>query len=321
MKFFITGGAGFIGSHIVDVLISENQSVTVYDNLTSGKIEFIKHHFDNKRFKFIKGDLLDIDLIKQEIVGSDVVIHFAANPDARLGNENTSLDLNQETIVTYNVLEAMRVNNIKKIIFSSSGTIYGETPIIPLNENYGPILPISLYGAGKLASEGLISAFCNTFGMQAWIFRFANVVGGRATHGVIFDFINKLMKNPNELEILGDGHQEKPYIFVDNCIEAILFCFKRSNEIVNLFNIGTHNSTDVNTIAKIIIEEMGLNDVVLKYTGGDRGWPGDIPQVRFDISKLESYGWKPKPDSYFSDQAVRRAVETILEEKGYKCKQ
>ncbi len=317
MKFFITGGAGFIGSHMVDALISGNHTVTVYDNLTSGKIEFIEHHFDNERFRFIKGDLLDIESVKHEIAGTDVVIHLAANPDARLGIENTALDLYQETIATYNVLESMRINNIKKIIFSSSGTVYGETPVIPLPENYGPVLPISLYGAGKLASEGLISAFCNTFNMQAWIFRFANIVGGRAAHGVIFDFINKLRNNPDELEILGDGNQEKPYLYVEDCADGILFCFKNSNDTVNLINLGCTDSTNVKKIAKMVVNEMGLKDARFRYTGGDRGWPGDVPQVRFDINKLEKLGWKPR---YTSDQAVLKTVRNILKEIGWECK-
>jgi UDP-glucose 4-epimerase len=228
MSCFISGGAGFIGSHLVDKLIAQGCKVTVFDNLSSGRKDFLSQHSNNPAFKLIQGDLLETDKLKKAIKAHDVVFHLAANPDARRGIEDTSLDLKLETIATYNVLESMRVNKIDKIVFSSSGTIYGETPVIPLPENYGPVLPISLYGAGKLACEGLISAFCSTFDMQAWIFRFANIVGSRTTHGVIYDFINKLKRNPHELEILGDGTQCKPYLHVSDCVNAILFAYKES---------------------------------------------------------------------------------------------
>jgi len=285
--------------------------VTVYDNLSSGRKEFIRHHLDKPNFIFIQADLLDFNVLREKIAGLDVVFHLAANPDARLGIDDTSLDLQQETIVTYSVLEAMRLNGIKKIVFSSSGTIYGETPIIPLSEDYGPVLPISLYGAGKVASEALITAFCHTFDMQCWIYRFANIVGKRGTHGVIFDFIHKLKRNPNELEILGDGTQKKPYLSVEDCVEGMLFGFQNSNERVNFFNLGCRSTTDVSSIASMVVEEMRLKNVWCKYTGGDRGWPGDVPQVRFDIKKMEELGWSPK---YSSDQAVKRAIKFMTEE-------
>jgi UDP-glucose 4-epimerase len=310
MRHFITGGAGFIGSHLVDKLISHGD-VTVYDNLSSGKKEFIRHHLDKPYFSFIKADLLDLERLTKEMVDYDVVFHLAANPDARLGLDDTSLDLKQETLVTYNVLEAMRLNGITKIVFSSSGTIYGETPVIPLPEDYGPVLPISLYGAGKVASEALITAFCHTFDMQCWIYRFANIVGNRGTHGVIFDFIHKLKRNPNELEILGDGTQEKPYLSVEDCVEGMLFGFKNSDERVNFFNLGCESTTNVSSIARMVVEEMGLKNVKFKFTGGDRGWPGDVPQVRFDTKKMEELGWGAK---YNSDQAVRRAIKFMTEE-------
>ena len=310
MKALVTGGAGFIGSHLVDLLI-EKGSVTVFDNLSSGRREFVEHHQDENNFELVQADLLDLSEVKKLLKGHDIVFHLAANPDARLGIENTDLDLKQETIATYNVLEAMRTNKIKKIVFSSSGTIYGETPVIPLSEDYGPVLPISLYGAGKVASEGLISAFCHTFDMQAWIFRFANIVGERGTHGVIFDFINKLKKNPRELEILGDGTQEKPYLYAKDCIEGIIFGLENSNERVNVFTLGCDSSTDVTTIANMVVEEMDLKNVKFKYTGGDRGWPGDVPQVRFNCEKINKLGWKAR---YTSDEAVRLAVKALVKE-------
>ena len=310
MRYFVTGGAGFIGSHLVDKLISHGD-VTVYDNLSSGRKEFIQHHLDKPYFSFIQADLLDLERLTKEMVDYDVVFHLAANPDARLGLNDTSLDLKQETLVTYNVLEAMRLNNIKKILFSSSGTIYGETPVIPLPEDYGPVLPISLYGAGKVASEALITAFCHTFDMQCWIYRFANIVGKRGTHGVIFDFIHKLKKNPNELEILGDGTQQKPYLSVEDCVEGMLFGFQNSDERVNFFNLGCESTTNVSSIARMVVEEMGLKNAKFKYTGGDRGWPGDVPQVRFNTRKMQELGWKPK---HSSNQAVKRAVKFMTEE-------
>ena len=309
MKVLVTGGAGFIGSHLVDRLTIDKNQVTVFDDLSSGRIEFIKQHINRSGFRLIQADLLDLDEIKRAMDGHDVVFHFAANPDARLGTERTDLDLKQETLVTYNVLESMRLNGVKKIVFSSSGTIYGETPVIPLSEDYGPVLPISLYGAGKLASEGLISAFCHTFNMQAWILRFANIVGNRMTHGVIFDFINKLKRNPRELEILGDGTQTKPYLHVKDCVDGVIFAFRDSHDRVNVFNLGCSTETDVNTIARMVVREMGLEDVRFRYSGGNRGWPGDIPQVRFNVDKICRLGWKPK---YTSDEAVREAIRELL---------
>lgn len=313
-KIFVTGGAGFIGSHLIDRLASMG-AVTVYDNLSSGKKEFIKHHPSGGDFEFIQADLLEFDTLRKAMGTCDVVFHMAANPEARAGTEYTNLDLKQGTIATYNVLEAMRLNGIKKIAFASSSTVYGETPVVPIPEDYGPLQPISLYGASKLAGEGLITAFCHLFNMQAWLFRFANVVGARATHGVIFDFINKLKQSSRELEILGDGTQEKPYIYVEDCVDGILYGFQNSNGQVNVFNLGSSSSTRVNTIARMLIEEMGLAEVKFKYTGGNRGWPGDVPQVRFDTLRMEKLGWKPK---YTSDEAVRQAIRDVLGESGWR---
>jgi len=309
MNIFVTGGAGFIGSHLVDELIKEGNKVTVYDNLSSGKKDFIKHHFDNDNFTFVEADLIDEKQVEKEIQGHDVVFHIAANPDVRLGAQKPEI-ARKDILATYHLLDAMRKHEIKKIVFSSSSVIYGETPPFPLPENYGPLLPISVYGAAKLAAEGLISSFCHTFDMQGWIFRFANVVGERGTHGVIVDFINKLERNPKELEILGDGKQKKPYLYVKDCVDAILFGYQNANEQINVFNLGCDTATKVTKIGEIVVEELGLTNVKFSYTGGKRGWKGDVPQFQFDISKMKKLGWEA---TITSDEAVRKTTRVLLD--------
>ena len=309
MNIFVTGGAGFIGSHLVDGFIDKGNTVTVYDNLSSGKKQFIERHLQRDNFTFIEADLLDLENVTKEIKDHDVVFHIAANPDVKLGAQQPDI-AKRDILATYNLLDAMRVNDIKKIVFSSSSTIYGETPAFPLPESYGPLLPISVYGAAKLAAEGLISSFCHTFDMQGWIFRFANVVGERGTHGVIVDFINKLRKSPRKLEILGDGRQRKPYLYVEDCVGGMLFGFEQSNEQINIFNLGCNTATEVTRIAEIVVEEMGLTNVKFTYTGGKRGWKGDVPQFQFDISKMKKLGWKA---TVTSDEAVRKTTRVLLD--------
>jgi UDP-glucose 4-epimerase len=307
-RFFVTGGAGFIGSHLVSRLL-ESAEVTVYDNLSTSREENIKHNLASGRLRFIQADLQDFDSLQKAIAGHDIVFHLAANPDVRAGIANTSLDLKMGTLNTHNVLEAMRLNGISKIVFASSSTVYGEAGTRSVAETYGPLLPISLYGASKLACEGFISAFSHLFNMQAWIFRFANVVGEGLSHGVIFDFINKLKKNPSELEILGDGRQQKPYLYVGDCIEGILFGLSHSNEHVNIFNLGTGSSTSVSAIADMVVQAMGLANVKFSYTGGTRGWRGDVPQVRYDTTRMKALGWEPR---FSSDEAVRKTIRAEL---------
>lgn len=309
MKAFVTGGAGFIGSHLVDRLLKEGNEVTVFDNMSSGKKEFIEHNFEKEKFEFIEADLIDSSKVEDAIKGHDTVFHIAANPDVRKGAEAPEI-AKKDIIATYTLLDAMRKKDVNKIVFSSSSTIYGETPAKPLSENYGPLLPISVYGAAKLASEGIISSFCHTFDMQGWIFRFANVVGERGTHGVIVDFIKKLRKNPKELEILGDGKQRKPYLYVTECVEGMLFGFNNSKEQINIFNLGCKSATEVTRIGEMIVEEMELDNVSFKYTGGKRGWKGDIPHFQFDITKIEKLGWKPE---YSSDDAIRKTIQVLLD--------
>ncbi|MCD6226339.1 MAG: NAD-dependent epimerase/dehydratase family protein, partial [Candidatus Aenigmarchaeota archaeon] len=289
MKILVTGGAGFIGSHLVDRLV-ETDNVTVIDNLSSGKREFV-----NEKALLIKEDLLNSDKICKHFKGIDTVYHLAANPDVKIGAENTRIHLEQNIIATYNVLEAMRKNNIKKIVFTSSSTVYGSAPM-PTPEDYGPLRPESLYGASKLACEALISSYCYTFGMQSWIFRFANIIGERSTHGVIYDFINKLKKNPKELEILGNGKQEKSYLYVKECIDAMIFAVKHSNENVNIFNIGSEDTISVTKIANIVSEKMNLKPE-FKFTGGERGWRGDVPKMFLSIDKIKELGWRPRYNS------------------------
>lgn len=308
MRYFVTGGAGFVGSYVVDRLLNRGE-VTVYDNLSWGKEEFIEHHLSKDSFHFIKADILDFKVLKETMKGCDVVFHFASGTDIRAGTKDTELDLKNGTIGTYNTLMAMRGNGIKEIVFSSSAALYGEAGNTIIAEDYGPQLPISLYGASKLACEGLISACCHLFDMRSWMFRFSNVVGKRQTHGVIVDFVHKLQQNPTELEILGDGTQERPFFLAEECAEGILFAYDHAKQPVNLFNLGCSSFTNITTVAKIVVEEMGLKGVKFKHTGGKRGWPGDAPVVHFSVKRIGKLGWQAK---HTSDEAVRLATRQIL---------
>lgn len=311
-RFFVTGGAGFIGSHLVSKLLSEGHAVTVFDNLSSGKNEFILDFKENNDFKFIKGDLLDLPLLNKSIQGHDMVFHLAANPDIRYGIEYTDTDLKQGTIATYNVLEAMRLNNIKKLGFSSSSVIYGEPKLMPTPENYGPLFPISLYGASKLASEALISSFCHTFNMQGWIYRFANITGSHSTHGIIFDFFKKLQKTPQELEVLGNGKQRKSYLLVEDCVDAMLYVYRNSKNSLNVYNLGCSDQIEISRIAEMFLEEQNLqNKVKIKYTGSERGWAGDVIEMKLDVTQLNNLGWK-SPLS--SEQVVQKTIHVLMED-------
>jgi len=311
-KILVTGGAGFIGSHLVDRLIEKGNKVTVFDNISSGKLQFIEHHLENPDFTLIKGDLLEQEVIEAACRDIDIVCHVAANPDVRLGATDTRAHLEQNILATYNLLEAMRKNSVKEIAFTSTSTVYGEASIMPTPEDYGPLIPISLYGASKLACEALITSYSHTFDMRAWIFRFANIVGPRSTHGITIDFIKKLEKNPNVLEVLGDGKQEKSYLHVSECVDAIIFLIEKSREKVNIFNIGSEDTISATEIGKIVIEEMGLSDVKFVYTGGSRGWKGDVPKMRLGIEKMKALGWKPV---YSSERSVRETARALLGER------
>ncbi|MEC7756211.1 MAG: NAD-dependent epimerase/dehydratase family protein [Candidatus Thermoplasmatota archaeon] len=309
----VTGGAGFIGSHLVDALVDRGYKVRVIDNFSSGRESFLSHHDGKGAVEVFKGDLLDNGAVLSAMDGIETVHHLAANPDIRLGTEVTDTDLKQGTIATYNVLEAMRVCGVKRISFSSTSAIYGEATEMPTSETYGPTLPISLYGASKLACEALITAWIGTFGAQGFIHRFANIVGPRGTHGVIFDFIHKLKKDPTRLEVLGDGKQEKSYMSANDCVRSMLHVLDNNDENMNLYNLGTGDTCSVSRIAEIVVEESGLEGVKLEFTGGSRGWAGDVPKTYLDVSKLLRSGFEP---STMSEQSIRDTARSLIDEIG-----
>ena len=311
MRCLVTGGAGFVGSHLVDLLLEKGHEVRVFDNLSSGRRDFLSHHGD--KVSLLIGDLLDLESVKGAMEGIEIVFHLAANPDIRLGTSVTDTDLNQGTVATYNVLEAMRVAGVQKIAFASSSVVYGEAAEMPTPEDYGPLFPISLYGASKLGSEALITSFIGTFGLQGWLFRFANIVGARGTHGVIFDFIHKLKADPTRLEVLGDGRQERSYMEVRDCAAAMLHLVATADEPINCYNLGSSDTCSVRRIAEIVVAESGLPDVSIEYTGGDRGWAGDVPKAMLDASRMAAAGYTPKFDS---EGAVRHTTMVLFEEIG-----
>ena len=305
----VTGGAGFIGSHIVDRLMDTGCKVVVFDNFSSGQMEFIEHHLDDVNFSLIKGDLLNTGEIDAACHGVDLVYHAAANPDVRLGAVDTKVHFEQNITATYNLLEAMRKNAVPNVAFTSTSTVYGEAMTIPTPEEYGPLVPISLYGASKLACEALITSYSHTFDIHSWIFRFANIVGNRGTHGIIVDFIEKLKTDPNRLEILGDGRQSKSYLHVSDCVNGILFAVDHIDETVNIFNVGSEDTIDATGIGRIVVEEMGLDGVEFSYTGGKRGWKGDVSRMLLAIDEIRKLGWEP---SYTSADSVRDTARVLI---------
>ena len=306
-KVLITGGAGFIGSHIVESLLNKGNYVVVIDNLSTGSEERIENHLKNPRFKFHKVDLLG-EGIEKYFEGVDSVFHLAANPEVKLVKEETKTHIEQNVLVTYNVLEAVRKTKVKKFFFTSTSTVYGEAKKLPTPEDYSPKLPISLYGASKLACESLISAFSASFGINCMIFRLANIIGGRSTHGVIYDFVKKLKINPKRLEIFGNGEQNKSYMHVEECVRAMLFCARKQKGSLEIYNIGSEDQLKVVDIAKIVCEEGGLSSVKFDLTGGIRGWVGDVPIMILDINKLKSLGFRP---SMGSGESVRLTAKEI----------
>lgn len=294
MNFFVTGCAGFIGSHLVDRLLIQGHQVVGIDNLSTGFMEFLHLTKQFSSFKFIFADCLDKSVLFRNISSQcDAVFHFSANADVKNGIKHTEKDLQQNTIATFNVLEAMRMSGVKKIIFPSTGSVYGEADIIPTPENASFPIQTSLYGASKLAAEGLIQAYSEAFGIQSYIFRFVSILGERYTHGHVFDFYQQLENNPTQLEILGDGNQSKSYLYVQDCIDAILLALKKSKEKINIFNLGTNDYCQVKDSVAWISTALGVTPK-LTYTGGKRGWIGDNPFIYLDCNKIRDLGWQPK---------------------------
>lgn len=311
-KIFVTGGAGFIGSHLTDTLVQDGRSVVVYDNLSSGKEIFLQGNREKGNFEFVRGDLLDTKKLSKSLPkDTDIVFHLAANADVSKGYADPNLDFEQTTHATFNLLMEMRKKNIRHLVYFSGSGVYGDTGKKYMTENYGPLMPASMYGATKLSAEGLMSAFANLYGIQVWIFRPANIVGGRATHGVIFDFIKKLKKNPRELVILGDGKQSKSYVYVSDLLSAVFYALRKGDKPVNTYNVSTENFVTVNEIAEEVIRCMRLKNVKVQHTTGKVGWPGDIPVVRLDVKKLKETGWKPQ---FTSMRAVEKTVKDIIKE-------
>lgn len=306
----VTGGAGFIGSHLSQRLRQRGDEVTVYDNFSSGRKQFIEHLLGRPGFALVEGDLLDAKRLAKALRGQEMVFHLAANPDIRGSLEEPSLDFQQGTVATFNLLEGMRAEGVKQLVFASSSVVYGEPRIFPTPEDYGIHAPLSLYGASKAAGETLIGSYCHCFGFQAWIFRFANIVGPRSTHGILFDFFQKLRQKPRRLEVLGDGSQEKSYLFVDDCVEGMLWGISRSRENPSVLNLGSGDKIRISEIARIFLEEVG-SDAEIVYAGGERGWPGDVPRMLLDVRKINKLGWKARLNS---EETIRLAIRALLRE-------
>ncbi|MFZ4850377.1 MAG: NAD-dependent epimerase/dehydratase family protein [Caldilinea sp.] len=293
MKSFVTGAAGFIGSNLVDRLLAEGHIVVAYDKFLTGQEKFLEQAHQSSNFKLVRGDTLDLEHLIATMRGSDFVFHLAANADVRFGTHHPGKDLEQNTIATYHVLEAMRANQVRRIAFSSTGSIYGEPSLFPTPEDAPFPIQTSLYGASKLAGEGLIQAYCEGFGFQGYIFRFVSILGERYTHGHVFDFYRSLRSNPAELRVLGNGRQRKSYLYVQDCIDAIFIAIERATDNVNIFNLGADEYCEVNDSIGWITSHLGLTPR-LNYTGGERGWIGDSPFIFLDARKIRSLGWQPR---------------------------
>ncbi|RJS82340.1 SDR family NAD(P)-dependent oxidoreductase [Candidatus Bathyarchaeota archaeon] len=314
-RALVTGGAGFIGSHLVEELASRGFEVLVIDNLSGGDLKNLESCLNDPNVKFMKGDLLDYETVKNAVEESTAIYHLAANPEVRVGTRSPEVHYRQNVEATFNLLEAVRkVGEADTLVFTSTSTVYGEATVIPTPEDYGPLKPISVYGASKLACESLIMAYAYTYGFRALIYRLANIVGPRSRHGIIYDFIKKLKSNPKELRVLGDGRQNKSYLYVKDCIEAMMVGLEKSEEQVAILNIGAEDQLEVREIAEIVIEEMGLKGVKIAYVGGledGRGWVGDVKNMLLDISKLKALGWRPRHNCR---ESVRLAARELIEE-------
>ena len=312
MKYFVVGGAGFIGSHLVRQLLKDRQNtVVIYDNFSSGQEWHLETVLDDANLTIIRADVKDLDTLTDSMAGVDVVYHLAANPDIAKAVTQPDIDFWEGTYLTNNVLEAMRIQGIKRLIYASGSGVYGDTGSIVLHEDYSPMLPISTYGASKLACEALICAYCHVFDMHAGAFRFANVVGPNQTHGVGYDFLRRLLENPKELRILGDGSQSKAYIYVTDVIAAMRLVEHRQLSGFSYFNVAPADYITVTEIADVVVEILGLPGTQYHYTGSDRGWKGDVPVVRLDCEKLKDLGWTCQ---YTSREAIVQSVTSMLED-------
>jgi UDP-glucose 4-epimerase len=292
LKAFVTGGAGFVGSHLTDRLIADGYDVVVFDNFSTGRDQFLENAQRSRKLNVVHGDVLDANALSSAMRGCDLVCHIAANADVRFGPEQPRRDLDQNTVATFNVLEAMRAHGIKRLIFPSTGSIYGEPEVFPTPEDAPFPVQTSLYGASKLACEGMISAYCEAYGMQAFIFRFVSILGERYTHGHIFDFVRNLRANPDHLRVLGNGRQRKSYLYVADCIDGMMVAFNRATERVNIFNLGADEYCEVTDSVRWITERMEIQPRI-EYAGGERGWVGDSPFIFLDCGRLRSLGWRP----------------------------
>jgi len=307
VKAFVTGAAGFIGSSVVDRLLSEGHEVTGFDNFSTGFREFLQGACAHPRFRLAQGDLLDLDSVKRAIGDADTVFHLSANADVRFGPDHPRRDLEQNTIVTWNVLEAMRGSGARRIAFSSTGSVYGEPDVFPTPEKAPFPIQTSLYGASKVAAEGLISAYAAAFGFQTFLFRFVSILGERYTHGHVFDFYRQLRDHPDRLDVLGNGLQRKSYLYVQDCVSAILLAVARCTDAVNIFNLGTDEFCHVNDSIRWITKALGLSPEI-RYAGGERGWVGDSPFIFLDCARIRSLGWKPE---LTIEQGIVRTLEFL----------
>lgn len=310
-RVVITGAAGFIGSNLVDSFLSQGVEVVGVDNVSTGKMQFLQDALANPGFKFIKHDLYSDGSLSGHLIGSDAIFHLAANADVRYGADNPSRDLEQNTIVTQKVLEAARIAGVKKFVFSSTGSVYGEAEVVPTPENAPFPIQTSLYGASKLACEGLITAYVESFGMQAWIFRFVSILGPRYTHGHVYDFYRQLLQHPEKLTVLGNGHQKKSYLHVLDCVEAIHISISKSLLPVNVFNLGVDGYCEVRDSIRWISDEMGLNPHI-SFGTESRGWIGDNPIIHLNTRKIQELGWKPR---FSIEEGVRDTVRFLSENR------
>ena len=310
LRCFVTGAAGFIGSNFVDRLLADGHTVVGFDNLSTGRAAFLVDAISTPNFSLIQGDTLDLDGLTAAMRGADVVLHLAANADVRFGTQHPERDLQQNTIATHNVLEAMRVTGVERIIFASTGSVYGEAKVIPTPEDAPFPVQTSLYGASKLAAEGLIQAYCEGYKVQGYIFRFVSILGERYTHGHVVDFYRQLRAHPDELQILGNGRQRKSYLYVGDCVSAVLTAFEKADNGVNIFNLGTDEYCQVNDSIDWICDYLGMNPR-REYSGGDRGWIGDNPFIFLDCARIRALGWRP---TLTIRQGIERTVDYLMRE-------